>query len=539
MKDAEITGKREGVMVNTNLLLQMQGISKSFPGVQALDRVNFSLRRGEVHGLIGENGAGKSTLMKILAGVYSLDAGDIILNEEHVTVDSPLKAQQLGISIVHQEPLLFQNLTVAENIFVGREPTHMVDLVDRSALYQSAWGYLQNFDTLIPPQTIVQDLSVAEQQVIEICKALSLKSDILILDEPTSALTDHETAQLFTTVNQLRDDGIAIVYISHRLNEIVKLADRVTVLRDGQLAGELEKADITHDNMINLMVGRELVNLYGKALEQTPTGEIVLATNNLTGQGYASVNLTIHAGEIVGLTGLVGSGRSEIGLTIFGHLSIQSGTMTLDGKPFRPRSTSDAITKGIAFVPEDRHSMGLFLTMPVKSNLSVTRLDALTKRWLISGAEESKLAAQLVESLGIRTPTLEQSVMNLSGGNQQKTMLGKWLAGSPRLLIVDEPTRGVDVGAKAEVYEILRNLAAQGIGILMISSEMTEIIGMSDRTYVMHEGKLMGELIGEGIIEQNIMTLASGHELQSKQLAGVKHSMQGNSTVREERHHAK
>lgn len=505
-------------MGHNGQFLEMRGISKAFPGVQALDNVDFDLVRGEIHGLIGENGAGKSTLMKVLAGIYQPDGGQIRLQDETVSIDNPATAQRLGISIVHQEPLLFHNLTVAENILVGREPTQGLTLVDRKKLYRSAFDLLTRFSKDISPRRLVRELSVAKQQVVEICKALSLDADILILDEPTSALSDRETEILFEIIRQLREEDIAIVYITHRLNEIQLLADRVTVLRDGKLTGTLTQDEISADRMINMMVGRELSNLFGADTGATTTGKTVVETIDLSGQDFSDVSIRVCEGEIVGLTGLIGSGRSEIGLTLFGHLPIQDGRIQLEGQPYRPSSTGDAIAHGIAFMPEDRHSLGLFLTMPVRSNLSVTRLHELTSNTLVSMGKERGLAAQLVKQLGIRTPGLEQTVVNLSGGNQQKTMLGKWLAVAPKLLIVDEPTRGVDVGAKAEVYTILRQLAQEGIAILMISSEMSEIIGMCDRTYVMHEGVLMSELQGEELTEQHIMALASGHQLDELQL---------------------
>ncbi len=506
-------------MSENGCFLEMTAISKAFPGVQALEGVNFELVRGEVHGLIGENGAGKSTLMKILAGIYRPDSGQIRLRDEVVSIDSPSRAQGLGISIVHQEPLLFPNLTVAENVMVGREPTRALDLIDRRRLYQTTRDRLIRFSADISPRRLIRELSVAKQQVVEICKALSLKADILILDEPTSALSDRETEILFGIIRQLREDNIAIVYITHRLNEIMALADRVTVLRDGKLAGTLTRQEITADRMINMMVGRELSNLFGTFLGTTTPGKTIIETFDLSGQSFHGVSLEVRQGEIVGLSGLVGSGRSEIGMTLFGHLPIQGGRIQLEGKPYHPATTGEAIASGVAFMPEDRHSLGLFLTMAVRSNLSVTRLNELSSHSLVSGSKERSLAAGLVKQLGIRTPGLEQTVFNLSGGNQQKTMLGKWLAVSPKLLIVDEPTRGVDVGAKAEVYTILRRLAQEGIAILLISSEMPEIIGMCDRAYVMHEGSLMGELAGQELTEQNIMILASGHTLGDLQPA--------------------
>lgn len=498
-------------------ILRMEQISKAFPGVKALDQVDFELAPGEVHALVGENGAGKSTLMKVLAGIYSADSGTISLRGAPVTISDPLRAQQMGISIVHQEPLLFHNLTVAENILVGREPTVLrpLALLNRSRLWADAQQVLRHFDAVISPGTLVRDLSVAQQQVVEICKALSLRADILILDEPTSALSDSEAERLFETVAQLRARGIAIVFISHRLNEVMRLADRVTVLRDGKLAGTIERESASVGRIIGMMVGRELTDLYGVEAQQDRSAEVVLDVHQLSGVRFRDVNLAVHRGEIVGLTGLIGSGRSEVGLTLFGHLPARGGKVTLDGAPYHPRNTSQAMNQGVAFVPEDRRKLGLFMAMSVCGNLTVTRLQELERRGVLVRRRERNLAEELVQSLRIRTPSVEQRVLNLSGGNQQKTMLGKWLAREPKLLIVDEPTRGVDVGAKVEIYTILRGLAARGIGVLVISSEMPEIIGMCGRVYVMHEGHIAGELEGDEITEENIMTLASGHELDS------------------------
>lgn len=504
--------------MNEQPLLRMVQVSKAFPGVKALDRVDFDLVPGEVHALVGENGAGKSTLVKVLAGIYNADSGSIVLRGAPVTIGNPLKAQQLGISIVHQEPLLFHNLTVAENILAGQEPVRLrpLELLNRSQMWASAQQVLDYFDTPIRPKTPVRLLSVAQQQIVEICKALSLKADILILDEPTSSLSETEAEQLFTIVDQLRAQGIAIVFISHRLPEVMRLADRVTVLRDGQLVGTVPRDGLKIDRIIRMMVGRELTDLYGAGAPQAAEEVPVMETSGLCGVRFNDVSLNIRRGEIVGLTGLIGSGRSEVGLTLFGYLPARAGVMRLAGQVYRPHDTSDAMDRGVAFVPEDRRKLGLFTAMSVGRNLTVTRLRELERRGLLFRRSENDLAQQLVQRLSIRTPSVEQRVIHLSGGNQQKTMLGKWLAREPKLLIVDEPTRGVDVGAKMEIYSILRHLAASGIGILMISSEMPEIIGMCSRVYVMSEGHIGGELIGDRISEESIMTLASGHALQAE-----------------------
>ncbi|MCC7208653.1 MAG: sugar ABC transporter ATP-binding protein [Anaerolineae bacterium] len=495
-------------------LLRMEQIGKTFPGVKALEQVDFDLRPGEIHALVGENGAGKSTLMKVLAGIYAPDGGRIQLRGETVTINDPRRAQEFGISIVHQEPLLFTNLTIAENILAGQEPTRArpLHLLDRAQLFEKARQYLAYFDSPLSPRTPVYQLSVAQQQIVEICKALALQAGILILDEPTSSLSEGEAEQLFAIVDQLRAQGIAIVYISHRLKEVIRLADRVTVLRDGRRVGTLEGDAIETTRIINMMVGRDLHDLYGER-EQAGDGEPILDVHGLSGARFSNVSLSVRRGEIVGLTGLIGSGRSEIGLTLFGYLPIRHGQMRLGGEDYRPASTEDAMHSGVAFVPEDRRKYGLFTSMSVCRNLTVTRLKDLQKRGLLTKRAEHSMAAGVADRLRIRTPHLEQRVLNLSGGNQQKTMLGKWLARAPRLLIVDEPTRGVDVGAKVEIYATLRQLAAEGIGILMISSEMPEVNGMCDRVYVMHEGALQGELSHDQINEQNIMTLASGHVL--------------------------
>jgi len=499
-------------------LLEMRNISKRFPGVQALDGVSFDLYAGEVHALVGENGAGKSTLMKILSGVYQPDEGEILLHGVPVSIKSPRQAQELGISIVHQELSLFQNLTVAENILGGRMPAHgLLRLQDRKSAFRIAQEYLANFDLPLYPGTPLDRLSVGQQQIVEIAKALAQRARVLILDEPTSSLTEHETALLFRVISRLRNEGLAVIYISHRLEEIFRIADRVTVLRDGQWVGTKTVAESDLETIIRMMVGRQLrlQDLYRRDLGTT--GEVLLEVEHLTSEGrFADVSFQLHAGEILGMAGLIGAGRTDVALALFGAAPVDAGVIRIGGTPQRIRSPHEAMALGLAYLSENRQSDGLFSNMSVRENISVTHLDNLAKLGFVDQRREAQEAQRFVGELKIQTPSIEQPVMNLSGGNQQKAILARWLAINPRILIADEPTKGIDVGSKQEIYALLHQLAAKGVGIILISSEMPEILGVSDRILVMHEGRLAGQLRRSEATEDKIMMLAAGQSLSGR-----------------------
>ena len=498
-------------------LLRMSGISKGFPGVQALQSVHLEVQPGECLGLMGENGAGKSTLMKVLTGVYTADEGSIAIDGQPVTPSNPHQAQQLGVSIIYQEFNLFPNMTVEENIFVGREPGSN-GFVRWSSLREAAAQLLAQLGVDLEPSAIVRYLSVAEQQMVEIAKALSYNARIVVMDEPTSALTQTEVTALFTIIQELKERGLGVIFISHRIEEVMRIADRIVVLRDGQNAGELSRAEATPEKIVRMMVGRPLAELFHKDAS-AEAGEPVLQVRGLNRTGSKrdataivlhDVNLTVRAGEIVGLAGLVGSGRTELVRAIFGADPFLSGEVLIDGAPASIRSPQDAIGLGIGLVPEDRKQQALVLQLTVRENISLAKLSDLSTAGFIRRPEERSLSELFIKMLQIRTPSMEQRVINLSGGNQQKVVLAKWLALSPKVLLVDEPTRGVDVGAKAEVHQLLNKLARQGVAILMISSELPEIIGMSDRVLVMRQGTIVGELSRSELSQERIMGLATG-----------------------------
>jgi ribose transport system ATP-binding protein len=485
-----------------------RGICKRFPGVQALTDVSLSLSRGEVLALIGENGAGKSTLMKILAGVQRPDAGEILLDGKPVVLDSVRAAQQLGIALIHQELNLADNLDVGTNIFLGREPRRF-GLIDRARIDDDSRVVLRQVGLDCSPRLVVSRLSIGYQQMVEIAKALSANARILIMDEPTSSLTSSEATRLFGVIKELRSRGVSIVYISHRLGEVKELADRVVVLRDGRNAGELSRQEIDHDRMVRLMVGRELSQFYARTVHHP--GQAMLEVENLRvpGRGDFPINFSIRSGEIVGLAGLVGAGRTELLQAIFG-VTPAAGTIRVAGKPLALKNPLDAIRAGIGLVPEDRKQQGLVLEMSIRHNLSLARVGLSSRMGFLDQGDERRLATEAIDQLRIRTPSDRQIVQLLSGGNQQKVVLGKWLALKPRVLLLDEPTRGVDVGAKQEIYRIMERLASEGVAILFVSSEMEEVLGMSDRTLVMHEGRLAGELARDQLSEEAIMRLATG-----------------------------
>jgi ribose transport system ATP-binding protein len=496
-----------------NPLLAAQGISKSFPGVRALENVSMHVLPGEVLALIGENGAGKSTLMKILGGIYTPDAGTIQIDSQPVVLTGVKDAERHGIVLIHQELNLAEHLDVAANIFLGREPTLLWPLsLISPRIYPDAQRITARLGLKVSPRTRVADLAVGQQQLVEIARALSLKSRLLILDEPTSSLTATETDLLFQVLRQLKSEGLTMIYISHRLKEVDEIADRVTVLRDGRNAGELSRDQISHDNMVRLMVGRELTQFYERQHPaQTTRRAPVLEVRDLRWQaGQPPISFQINPGEIVGMAGLIGSGRTELAETIFGVRPRVSGQVLVDGDVIHIRRPTQAIEAGIFLIPEDRRLHGLILADTIKHNISLPSLDKVSFLGLIRGTREHELAESMFDRLRVRAPGVNQQVGLLSGGNQQKVVLAKWLTRTARVIIFDEPTRGIDVGAKKEIYALMDQLARTGLGILMISSDLEEVLGISDRVLVMHEGQLAGQVPRSQLSEVAIMNLATG-----------------------------
>ncbi len=498
------------------MFLRLSGVRKSYPGVLALADFSMDVRPGEVIGLVGENGAGKSTLMKILGGVVAPDSGTIEIDgvaHNALTVAGSMGA---GIAFVHQELNLFDNLDVAANVFIGREPRKYgpLRLVDTARLNAMVQPYLDELGANFTPSTTVARLSLAQQQLVEIAKALSFHSRLLILDEPTSSLPLAETDRLLAVIANLKARGISVIFISHRLHEIVEACDRVVVLRDGRLIGNLEGAEITHDAMVKLMVGRELKVAY--APPAAPPGKVAISISGARTTTYPDrdVSLDLHAGEILGLSGLVGAGRTELARAVFGIDPLDGGEIRLDGQPVRFSSSSDAVKAGVFLVPEDRKGSGLLLDLPIFENISLPNLPAYARSGLVSRDAELKQGEQSRRELDIRTSDIGLRTGSLSGGNQQKVVLAKWLAMKPRVMIFDEPTRGIDVGAKSEIYRLMRQLADSGVAVLMISSDMEEVIGVSDRVAVMHEGRISGTLERAQFSEENILRLAVGKSLE-------------------------
>lgn len=498
----------------SNCLLEVRGITKEFPGVRALRGVNLHLRRGEVLAVIGENGAGKSTLMKILAGVQRPDSGEVRVDGNEVTLEKVSDALDLGIALIHQELNLAGNLDAAANIFLGRE-FRRGPFLDRRTQHDKARAFLEAVGLDLDPGTLVSTLTIGRQQLVEIAKALSVSARVLIMDEPTSSLSAKETENLFQVIGDLKKRGVSVVYISHRLSEVKAVADRVSVLRDGENAGELGRDAITHDAMVRLMVGRELSQFYQH--KPHAPGECVLEVNRLRTPVHPEkeINFQLRAGEIVALAGLVGAGRTELLLTLFGVTPATGGEMRIDGKARNPLSPRDAIAYGLALVPEDRKQQGLLLEMGVRENISLASLNRDQRRGFLNFDQERTLSAEMIQKMRIKTPSDRQFAQFLSGGNQQKVVLGKWLAMRPKVLLLDEPTRGIDVGAKSEIYGLMEELAADGVAILFVSSDMEEVLGMSDRTLVMHEGRLTGDLDRSELSEEAIMHLATGGETKS------------------------
>ena len=492
--------------------LEMTGISKSFPGVRALDDVSLSVGPGEVIGLVGENGAGKSTLMKILGGVVAPSAGVIVLDGEPMTGLTVARSMAGGIAFVHQELNLFENLTVGANIFIGREPLRggLLRFVDDRELNRRAQPLLTQLGADFDAATPLSALSLAQRQLVEIAKALSLKARLVIMDEPTSTLTSSETERLLATISRLKADGVSVILITHRLAEIGHAADRVVVLRDGRCVARLDRGEIHAETMIRHMIGRDLKTVYRAPAGPPGDAILELAAVRTAYRPDQTVDLDLRRGEIVGLAGLVGSGRTELARTVFGLDAPLSGEIRVDGRPLPPASPAATIAHGLYLVPEDRKRCGLVLDFPIRSNITLANLGESARRGIIDTAAEDRQARIQRERLDIRAPAMTVRAGSLSGGNQQKVVLAKWLSMRPRVLIFDEPTRGIDVGAKNEIYRLMRELSDQGVGILMISSDMEEIIGVSDRVAVMHEGRIAGLLQRGALSEQAIMSLAVG-----------------------------
>lgn len=491
-------------------VLEMRAIVKTYPGVRALDGVDFQVMPGEVHALVGENGAGKSTLMKILAGADSKDSGQVVVNGADVQIDTPQEAMRLGISIIYQEFNLVPYVNAAENIFLGREPTSAIPgVIDFGRMYADAQRVVDELGVPLDVRAPTNTLSVAQQQMVEIAKSTSRNSRIIAMDEPSATLTEHELENLFALIRKLKADGVSIIYISHRLDEVFQIADRVTVLRDGRLVGTKPVSQTDRDDIIRMMVGRELQDSIPKVTAQP--GEVALSVRGLNRAGTLNdINFEVRRGEILGIAGLVGAGRTEVARAVFGADPVDSGDIWLDGRRVEVRSPRDAIRLGIGLVTEDRKALGLVLGMAVRENVSLANLGTLSRLGFVLRRKEREAANRFVEELMIKTPSVEQAVGNLSGGNQQKVVLAKWMFTQSKVLIFDEPTRGIDVGAKTEIYQLMNNLAANGVAIVMISSELPEVLGMSDRILVMHEGSIVGELSREEATQERIMHLATG-----------------------------
>ncbi|OOF36277.1 D-xylose ABC transporter ATP-binding protein [Rodentibacter mrazii] len=492
----------------TRPLLEMKGIAKRFGTFYALQGVDLPIYRGEIHALMGENGAGKSTLMKILAGAYSASEGDIFTDGERFVITSPKDAIKAGITLIYQEIHLSPNLTVAENIFLGCEIKHWYGL-DRKAMANISQKILDRLGTQFSATQKVSSLTIAEQQQVEIARALHRNSRVLVMDEPTAALSSRETERLFELVKKLRDEGMAIIYISHRMAEIYELADRVSVLRDGKYVGSLIRENLDSATLVQMMVGRPLTDLFNK--ESVPIGEEVLRVENLAdGNKVQDVSLVVRAGEIIGLSGLVGAGRSELAHLLFGVKRPTQGKIYLSGGEISFNSPRDAIAHHVALLPENRKDEGLFLDLNILKNVTMATIERDATMLVINQTKGKQATQEAIEGLKMRVPGANVNVSGLSGGNQQKVLLSRWVAIHPKLFIMDEPTRGVDVGAKSEIYRMMIEMAKQGVAILMISSELPEIVGMSDRVYVMREGYMVGELSGNDIKQEQIMAFACG-----------------------------
>ena len=492
-------------------LLSIVDVDKTFPGVHALKKASLSIRKGEVMALVGENGAGKSTLMNILSGIHQKDSGSIHFDEREMNVTCPMDSQKLGISIIHQELNLIPHFSIAENIFVGREKSKSRFFYDKQKTIEEAGKLLARVGLDADPRTVVKDLSIAQRQMVEVSKALAFNTKLIVMDEPTSSISDTEIDRLLGIIRELKANGVSVIFISHKLDEVLAIADRITVLRDGEVVGVLEAEGCTEDAIIQMMIGREITNIFPKL--ETQLGDTVFEVRNLSqGKRFADINFSLRKGEILGFAGLVGAGRSEVLQAVFGIDPSDSGEVFIEGKQVSIKTPRDAIGLGIGFVPEDRKLKGLLLGMAVKDNISLASLETVSKYGIFNFGKERGIAESFVGKLSIKTSDINQQTLHLSGGNQQKVVLSKWLAIKPKILFVDEPTRGVDVGAKKEIHALLSQLTQEGVSIIMVSSELPEILGMSDRIIVMHEGAIKGEILRKDATQHNILTMALSKE---------------------------
>jgi inositol transport system ATP-binding protein len=501
--------RRSGATPGAEFLLDVRGVSKTFPGVVALDNVQLQVRPGSVHALMGENGAGKSTLMKIIAGIYTPEGGSFKLRGVDIRLTSPLDALENGIAMIHQELNLMAPMTVAENIWIRRESLNRLGLVDHRAMRRQTKDLFERLGIDLDPDGKVSTLSVANRQMVEIAKAVSYESDVLIMDEPTSALTDREVEHLFRIIRSLKAEGKGIVYITHKMNELFEIADEVSVFRDGRYVGTHASGEVTRDDIIHMMVGREITQMFPK--ETVPIGEIILSVKGLGLKGvFHDVSFDLRCGEILGIAGLVGSGRSNIAETLFGVTPATSGEIRVDGKLTSIDSPGRAMDLGFGFLTEDRKETGCFLALDIQEN---TQIAVLNRKFVTAGFVRqgalSKASIALTDMLRVKTPNLAERILNLSGGNQQKVLIARWLLTQPRILILDEPTRGIDVGAKAEIHRLISRLAGEGLAVIMISSELPEVLGMSDRIMVVHEGQVTGILDRKDADQVKVMELAS------------------------------
>ena len=496
-------------------LLELKGVCKSFPGVKALDNVQLALRPGTVHALMGENGAGKSTLMKCLFGIYKMDAGEIYMNGQKIQVDNPDEAMKLGIAMVHQELQPVPARSVAENLFLGRFPVKKIgpiQMIDHKKMYEDTAYWLHEVKMDFNPKAMLGDLSIGQMQSVEIAKAVSHQAKVVIFDEPTSSLSDNEVEALFRIMNDLRDKGVAMVYISHKMDEIKRIADDITIMRDGTYVGTWPASELTTDQIIAKMVGRELTNVYPE--RKNEPGDVILEVNDLCSiheNSFQHVSFNLRKGEILGFGGLVGAQRTELLEGIFGIRGIESGEIKINGIPVKIKKPSDAMKAGIGLITEDRRGNGIFGCLSIKDNVGVSVFNKYLKAgFMLDHKRINGVVDDSIKQLRIKTPSMKEHIANLSGGNQQKVIVARWLANDPDILIMDEPTRGIDVGAKHEIYEIMNDLAAQGKAIIMISSEMAELLGMSDRVYVMCDGKLRGEITEkEEMTQAKVMSYAT------------------------------
>ncbi|MEX3026557.1 ribose ABC transporter ATP-binding protein RbsA [Proteus sp. STS61-E] len=496
-------------------LLELKDIDKSFPGVKALSGATLRIYPGRVMALVGENGAGKSTLMKVLTGIYKKDAGEVIYQGESCAFNGPKSSQEAGIGIIHQELNLIPELTIAENIFLGREFTRAFGAIDWKKMYAEADKLLARLNLAYSSHRLVSELSIGDQQMVEIAKVLSFGSKVIIMDEPTDALTDTETESLFSVIRELRAQGCGIVYISHRLKEIFEICDDVTVLRDGQFIGEKPVASLKEDTLIEMMVGRKLEDQYPRI--NIPQGKTKLNVINLSGEDVHDVSFSLHESEILGISGLMGAGRTELMKIIYGALPKTNGTVELDGKPCQIKKPAEGLEQGIVYISEDRKRDGLVLGMSVKENMSLTALRYFSRGMgVLNHKEEQLTVGDFIKLFNIKTPSMDQTIGFLSGGNQQKVAIARGLMTRPKVLILDEPTRGVDVGAKKEIYQLINKFKQEGLSIILISSEMPEVMGMSDRILVMHEGRISGEFSAHNVTQEMLMAAAVGKQYDAK-----------------------